>query len=132
MTTAGFIGLGSQGRGMAERIIEMGVPTTLWARREATLEPFLGAAEFAAGPVELGRSSDVVGICVTDDAAVREVTLGPAGVLAGMATGSVLALHSTIGTDVCAEIADAAAPNGVHVIDAPVSGGGAVAAAAAR
>ena len=129
MTTAGFIGLGSQGAGMAQRIIEQGVPTTLWARRAQSLEPFAGAAAFAADPVELGRASDVVGICVTDGAAVRAVTLGPQGVLAGMGEGSVLALHSTIGTDVCAEIADAAAARRVHVIDAPVSGGGAVAAA---
>ena len=129
MTRAGFIGLGSQGAGMAQRIIEQGVPTTLWARRPASLEPFAGRASVAADPVELGRASDVVGICVTDGAAVREVTLGPRGVLAGMAAGSVLALHSTIGTDECAEIADAAATRGVDVIDAPVSGGGAAAAA---
>lgn len=129
MTTAGFIGLGSQGAGMARRIIEQGVPTTLWARRAQSLEPFAGTAAVAADPVELGRASAVVGICVTDGAAVRDVALGPRGVLAGMADGSVLALHSTIGTDVCAEIADAAGARGVHVIDAPVSGGGAVAAA---
>jgi len=126
---AGFVGLGSQGAGMAQRIIEQGVPTTLWARRAQSLEPFAGTAVFAADPVELGRASDVVGICVTDGAAVRDVTLGPRGVLAGMAAGSVLALHSTIGTDDCAAIADAAAATGVHVIDAPVSGGGAVAVA---
>jgi 3-hydroxyisobutyrate dehydrogenase len=128
MTRAGFIGLGSQGAGMAQRIIEQGVPTTLWARRAPSLEPFAGTAAFAVDPVELGRASDVVGICVTDGAAVRDVTLGPRGVLAGMAEGSVLALHSTIGTDECTAIADAAATRGVHVIDAPVSGGGAVAA----
>jgi 3-hydroxyisobutyrate dehydrogenase len=128
MTRAGFIGLGSQGAGMAQRIIEQGVPTTLWARRAPSLEPFAGTAAFAVDPVELGRASDVVGICVTDGAAVRDVTLGPRGVLAGMAEGSVLALHSTIGTEECTAIADAAATRGVHVIDAPVSGGGAVAA----
>jgi 3-hydroxyisobutyrate dehydrogenase len=129
MTRAGFIGLGSQGAGMARRIITHGVPTTLWARRAQSVEPFGGTVAVAADPVELGRASDVVGICVTDGDAVREVTLGPRGVLAGMAEGSVLALHSTIGTDVCAEIADAAAARGVEVIDAPVSGGGAAAAA---
>ena len=129
MIKAGFIGLGSQGAGMAQRIIEQGVPTTLWARREQSVEPFAGTATIAADPIELGRTSDVVGICVTDGAAVRDVTLGPRGVLGGMAEGSVLALHSTIGTDECAEIADAAEARGVHVIDAPVSGGGAVAAA---
>ncbi|WP_167332021.1 NAD(P)-binding domain-containing protein, partial [Nocardia aobensis] len=36
----GFIGLGSQGGPMARRIITAGHPTTLWARRAATLEAF--------------------------------------------------------------------------------------------
>ena len=129
MLTVGFIGLGSQGAGMAQRILEQGLPTSLWARRTASLEPFAGKATVAADPVELGRTSDVVGICVTDGAAVREVTLGPGGVLAGMRAGSVLAIHSTIGTEDCSEIARAGAERGVQVIDAPVSGGGAVAAA---
>jgi 3-hydroxyisobutyrate dehydrogenase-like beta-hydroxyacid dehydrogenase len=129
MVTAGFIGLGSQGAGMAQRIIDQGVPTTLWARRAEALEPFAGHAEFAADPFELGGRSDVVGICVTDGAAVREVALGPRGVLAGMRAGSVLAIHSTIGPEECGAIADAASPHAVRVIDAPVSGGGAVAAA---
>jgi 3-hydroxyisobutyrate dehydrogenase-like beta-hydroxyacid dehydrogenase len=129
VTTAGFIGLGSQGAGMAQRIIEDGIPTTLWARNPASLDSFRGRATLAAQPAELGERSDVVGICVTDDAAVRAVTLGPTGVVAGMAAGSVLAIHSTIGTDTCTEVAEAADPRGVSVIDAPVSGGGAAAAA---
>ena len=40
----GFIGLGSQGGPMAGRIIDAGFPTTLWARRPASLEPFAGTA----------------------------------------------------------------------------------------
>jgi 3-hydroxyisobutyrate dehydrogenase len=131
VTTAGFIGLGSQGAGMAQRIIEDGIPTTLWARNPASLASFRGRAGLAGRPAELGRRSDVVGVCVTDDVAVREVTLGPTGVLAGMTAGSVLAIHSTIGTDTCAEIAEAADGHGVSVIDAPVSGGGRAAAAGA-
>ena len=131
MTTAGFVGLGSQGAGMAQRIMAAGIPMTLWARNPASLVPFRGRATLAPGLPELGHTSEVVGICVTDDAAVREVTLGPAGVLAGMAPGSILAIHSTIGTDTCAEVAEAADGHGVAVIDAPVSGGGAAAAAGA-
>ncbi len=46
-----------------------------------------------------------------------------------MTAGSVLAIHSTIGTNTCAEVAEAADGHGVSVIDAPVSGGGAAAAA---
>lgn len=127
MTTAGFIGLGSQGGGMARRIIEQGVPTTLWARRPEVLEPFADTAHVAPDPAEVGRRSDVVGVCVTDGAAVRQVTLGPNGVLAGMAAGSVLAVHATIGTDELLAIAEAAEERGVQVLDAPVSGGGAAA-----
>jgi 3-hydroxyisobutyrate dehydrogenase len=131
VTTAGFIGLGSQGAGMAQRIIAAGIPTTLWARRPSSLAPFQGQAALAAQPAELGQRSDVVGICVTDDDAVRQVTLGPTGVLAGMAAGSILAIHSTVGTGTCTEVAEAAVGHGVAVIDAPVSGGGAAAAAGA-
>jgi 3-hydroxyisobutyrate dehydrogenase-like beta-hydroxyacid dehydrogenase len=129
MVTAGFIGLGSQGGGMAQRMIDRGVPTTVWARRAEALEPFAGRAAFAVDPFELGERSEVVGVCVTDGAAVREVALGERGVLAGMKTGSVLAIHSTIGIDECSAISEGAAARGVRVIDAPVSGGGAVAAA---
>jgi 3-hydroxyisobutyrate dehydrogenase-like beta-hydroxyacid dehydrogenase len=113
---------------MAQRMIDRGLATTLWARRAATLEPFAGRATVAGDPAALGRVCDVVGICVTDGAAVREVTLGPRGVLAGMAPDSVLLIHSTIGVEECEEIAVAAEPHGVRVLDAPVSGGGAAAA----
>ena len=40
MTRVGFVGLGSQGGPMALRIAEAGHPTTLWARRPESLEPF--------------------------------------------------------------------------------------------
>jgi len=126
---AGFVGLGSQGAGMAQRLLDCGVPTTLWARRAESLEPFAGRVDVAPDLPALGRASDVVGVCVTDGEAVRSVALGPDGVLAGMAPGSVLAVHSTIGPDECAALAAAGAARGVHVLDAPVSGGGAAAAA---
>lgn len=126
---AGFIGLGDQGKGMADRLIACGVPTTLWARRAASLEPYRDSgASFAATPAELGANSDVVGICVVDDAGVEEVVLGESGVLAGMSPGAVIAIHSTISLNVCHQIASAAEQLDVAVIDAPVSGGGFAAA----
>src|SRR5689334_16245594 len=128
---AGFVGLGSQGGGMVKRLVQCGVPTTVWARRAEAVAPFAGRAAVASDPAALGRESDVVGVCVTDGDAVRAVVLGSDGVLAGMAPGSVLAIHSTVGPDECAPIATAAAARGVDVVDAPVSGGGAAAAAGA-
>jgi 3-hydroxyisobutyrate dehydrogenase len=128
-TRVGFIGLGDQGGGMADRLIACGFPTTLWARREASLQRFRSSgAAFAATPAALGASSDLVGICVVDDAGVQEVLLGESGVLSGMAPGGVIVIHSTISLGVCHKVAGAAADAGVAVIDAPVSGGGFAAA----
>jgi 3-hydroxyisobutyrate dehydrogenase len=123
MTRVGFVGLGSQGGPMARRIVDAGFPTTLWARREASLEPFADtAAAVAATPGELGAASDVLGICVVDDAGVDEVLRGPDGALASMADGSILIVHSTVHPATCIRLQDDFPQ--VHVIDAPVSGGG--------
>ncbi len=121
----GFIGLGSQGGPMARRIVEGGHETTLWARRAASLEPYAGtAAKTAGSPAELAAASDLVCLCVVGDDDVREVMYGDTGVLAGLASGGIVAIHSTVHPDTCREIAEKAAAQGVSVIDAPVSGGG--------
>jgi 3-hydroxyisobutyrate dehydrogenase-like beta-hydroxyacid dehydrogenase len=123
--SAGFIGLGDMGRPMAQNLIAAGFATTLWARREASLEPFADRSyRRAADPADLGASSEVVGICVFADADVREVVLGPRGLLSGLRKGSVILLHSTISTDLAIALERVAAPLGIGVLDAPVSGSG--------
>lgn len=129
MTRVGFIGLGSQGGPIARRVVDSGFPLTLWARRPESLDPYTDTAALTAStPAELGAASDVVGICVVGDADVEDVLLRPDGVLAGMASGGVVAIHSTIHPDTCARVARNAAKSGVGVVDAPVSGGGGAAA----
>jgi 3-hydroxyisobutyrate dehydrogenase-like beta-hydroxyacid dehydrogenase len=120
----GFIGLGSQGAPMARRIVEGGYELTLWARRPASVEPFADTAAKVAGtPAELAAASDLVCLCVVGDDDVRQVLGGDDGVLAGLAPGGIVAVHSTVHPDTCTEIAELAAAQGVSVIDAPVSGG---------
>jgi len=121
----GFIGLGSQGAPMARRIAEAGYETTLWARRTATLEPFADTgAKTAGSPAELAAASDVVCLCVVDDADVEQVTTGGDGVLAGMRRGGVLVVHSTVHPETCRRLEERARVQRVSVLDAPVSGGG--------
>ncbi|WP_210588570.1 NAD(P)-dependent oxidoreductase [Streptomyces sp. GESEQ-35] len=125
----GFIGLGSQGAPMARRIIDAGFETTLWARRPATLLPFAETpAKRAASPADLAAVSDLVCVCVVDDADVEEVITGASGVLTGLRQGGVIAVHSTVHPDTCRRLADRARAGGVTLIDAPVSGGGPAAA----
>src|SRR5947208_12130114 len=102
----GFIGLGSQGGPMARRIAEEGHPLTLWARRPESLEGFADTGvQTAATPAELGAVSDLVGICVVDDAGVEDVLLRPDGVFAGMAPGGAVLIHSTVHPDTCRRLA---------------------------
>ena len=129
MLRVGFIGLGSQGGPMARRIVEEGYPLTLWARRPESVAPFADtSAAVAPTPAELGAASDLVGVCVTADADVEDVLTRPDGVLAGMAPGGIVAIHSTVHPDTCRRLADQAAARGITVVDAPVSGGGMAAA----
>lgn len=123
MTRVGFIGLGSQGGPMAREIAGT-FPTTLWARREKSVEPFSDTSAKVVGtPAELAAASDVICLCVVGD----EDVLGLAdvnGLLGGANEGSVIVVHSTVHPDTCRKLAEKAAPYGVSVVDAPVSGGG--------
>jgi len=123
----GFVGLGSQGGPMAERILAAGFPLTVWARRVEALEPFISAGASAATSVaELGGACDLVGICVVDDAGVAAIV---EELLPVMKAGSCIVVHSTILPDNCIRFAERCAEKGIRFIDAPVSGGGAGAAA---
>ena len=114
---------------MAQRIIDAGYPTVLWARRAETLVPFASTAARTAGsPAELAAQADIVAICVVDDDDVSDVIQRPDGVAAGLRPGAVVAIHSTIHPESCVRLGEALAAVGVSVIDAPVSGGGRAAA----
>jgi 3-hydroxyisobutyrate dehydrogenase len=56
------------------------------------------------------------------------VVAGERGILAGLGTGGVIAVHSTVHPDTCRRLAGQAEAVGMRLIDAPVSGGGPAAA----
>jgi len=127
MTTVGFVGLGSQGAPIARRIVECGYPLLLWARRANALAPFKDtSAEAVANIAELGARAEHVGICVLDDAGVRQVC---EELIPAMRPGGRVAIHSTVHPNTVIELAKQAASRGIALLDAPVSGGGPAAAA---
>lgn len=123
----GFVGLGEIGAPMARRILDAGWPLVLYARRAEALKPFAGSAAVVVASLrELGEQSDMVAICVHDDAQVDEVVLGEMngdGILSGLRAGGILVIHSTVNRDTCLRLADVAARKGIEVVDAPISGG---------
>jgi len=123
---AGFIGLGNIGRPMARRLVGAGFETTVHDLAAASVhELVVAGAKAAATSRAVGAASDYVGLCVRDDADLRAVTLGPEGVLAGAAAGSVVAVHSTVQPKTILELAEVAATRGVALLDACITGGAA-------
>ncbi|OHV48463.1 NAD(P)-dependent oxidoreductase [Pseudofrankia sp. BMG5.36] len=120
----GFIGLGSMGLPMAQRLQAAGHDLTVYARRAASIEPFRGtSATIAATPAAMGAAVDAVGMCVFDAAGVEEVMFGPAGLAETLRPGAVVLVHSTVSPTQIRAIAERAATHHVRVLDAPVSGG---------
>ena len=121
----GYIGLGFMGGPMARRLLRADYPVRVWGRRPAQLEPFTAAgAVLAASPAAMAADCDVVFVCVSNTAAVRDVVFGADGIAAGGAAGKLLIDMSSIEPDATREMASRLrAETGMGWIDAPVSGG---------
>ena len=116
----GYIGLGSMGAPMAKRLVGWPGGLTVYDVRDEAMAPFAEAGAAVAASVTDVAAADLIDVTVLDDAQVREVV----GELAEHAdAGTVIAIHSTIGAATAAELADRYGAQGIHVIDAPVSGG---------
>jgi 3-hydroxyisobutyrate dehydrogenase-like beta-hydroxyacid dehydrogenase len=111
------------GSAMANRLLDRDVSLVVWNRTGARADPLRArGAEVVGCPCEVARRAGLVITCVTDEPAVAQVLLGPAGVLAGATPGTVLVEASTIGPEASASFAPACAEAGVAYLRAPISG----------
>lgn len=120
-TSVGFVGLGNIGKPMALRLARSEHELRVFDVAPAPVAELVAAGAEAAGSVaELAAAVDVVCVMVRDDDQVRDVLgeiLGVAG------DGRCVVIHSTVAPDTPGQLADVAIRHGVHVLDAPVSGG---------
>ncbi|WP_067686462.1 NAD(P)-dependent oxidoreductase [Nocardia jejuensis] len=120
----GFIGLGNMGAPMARRLLEWPGGLTVCDVRPDAVLPFVEAgARSAPSPADLARHASIICVTVIDDAQVNEVVLGPEGILATAAPGTIIAVHSTISDRTAETLAALCAEHEVEFLDAPVSGG---------
>jgi 3-hydroxyisobutyrate dehydrogenase-like beta-hydroxyacid dehydrogenase len=120
----GFIGLGIMGGGMARNLLKAGLEVHVWNRTSARMQEFAAAGALTAkDPADLASRCPVVMMCVSDTADVQAVIFGPRGVIEGAKPGTLVIDLSTISPQVTCEIAARLQEKGVHMIDAPVSGG---------
>ncbi|MBV9722351.1 MAG: NAD(P)-dependent oxidoreductase [Mycobacterium sp.] len=111
------------GQPMVARLIEASHQVQVLCR---SAEKRAAVAELGAHAVvdtaELCARADAVVVCVFTDDQVQQVCLAD-NLLAGMAPGSTLVVHTTGSPRTVEAVAARAAPRDVEVLDAPVSGG---------
>ena len=125
MTRVGFCGLGVMGYPMAGHLSSAGHSVSVYNRTSARADAWV--AEYSGTtfptPREVAANSDIVMLCVGNDADVRAVVMGPDGVLAGAHDGLIVVDHTTTSAELAREISLACSAAGVGFVDAPVSGG---------
>ena len=110
---------------MAGHLKAKGHEVTVYNRTAARAEVWIAkhGGKRGATPAEAAKGAEVVFVCVGNDHDVRSVLYGPTGALAGLSRGAVLVDHTTASAELAREIAEKAQGQGVHFLDAPVSGG---------
>lgn len=117
----GFIGLGIMGRGMAANLLRSGYDVVVYNRTQSRCGGLAAAgAAVAATAAEVAEAADIIGLCVTDGAAVSAVVdqLRPV-----LRPGQLVCDHSTIAPEQARQAADTVAQAGAEMLDAPVTGG---------
>ena len=120
----GFIGIGNMGFAMMARLASQNWPVFVTDLDLLRLQEAhaLGAKQCKT-PAEIARHCRVCFIVVVDAQQVNEVLTGPTGLLSQSKPGDVVFLCPTLNPIDVQKAADTAQTHGVHLIDAPMSGG---------
>jgi 3-hydroxyisobutyrate dehydrogenase-like beta-hydroxyacid dehydrogenase len=123
MAELGYVGLGVMGSSVVRRLLDAGHAVTVWNRTREKAEPLLGAgARWGESPRAVAERGEIVFTMVTNTDAVRAVTDGPDGILAGLDPGKIYVDMSTASPANTRALAERVAEIGAQMLDAPVSG----------
>jgi 3-hydroxyisobutyrate dehydrogenase-like beta-hydroxyacid dehydrogenase len=109
---------------MAANLLAAGFPLTVHNRSPGPDLPLAAqGARVASSPAATAAAVELLCLCVSDDAAVEAVLLGPQGAAACLRPGSLVIDFSTIAPATSQALAARLGERGVAYIDAPVTGG---------
>jgi len=126
-----FLGLGVMGFPMAGHLAKAGHDVTVYNRTAEKAERWVETysdeceGELFAAPTPAGAAAeaDIVFACVGADIDVHQICLGVEGAFSAMQQDTVFVDHTTASARCARDMAVAAGEQGLHFIDAPVSGG---------
>ncbi len=120
----GFIGLGTMGGPMAANLQKAGYKLVVHdLHRQAASHHLAAGAQWAESPGALARNADVIFSSLPEPSDVETVALGPDGLISGMKPGAAYFDLSTNAPSLVKKLHAAFAEKGLHMLDAPVSGG---------
>jgi 3-hydroxyisobutyrate dehydrogenase len=120
----GFIGLGMMGHHMVANLQNAGHELVVFdVRREAAQQALSRGARWAESPADAARQTEIVMTSLPGPREVEQVALGDNGVIAGAAPGTCFVDLSTSSPTLIRRIHAILGERGIHVADAPVSGG---------
>ncbi len=122
MKTIGFLGLGVMGSGMAGNLLAAGYSLRVWNRTASKAALVARGATQAKTPAEAASGTDAAITMLADDAALRQVSYGPDGLLDALPSGSLHLSMSTVSAAVTAELAKEHARRGSQLLAVPVFG----------
>ncbi|HEY4341471.1 MAG TPA: NAD(P)-dependent oxidoreductase [Steroidobacteraceae bacterium] len=120
----GFIGLGAMGRPMAGHIARGGHSLTVFDLDVAAAQRVAGDAtvRIARGPEDF-RGTDILVTMLPTGAIVRDVLVGPHGIVRELPAGALVIDMSSSEPEGTRELGATLAASGLSLVDAPVSGG---------
>ena len=120
----GFIGLGIMGASMASNLMKAGHELVVHdIKRDAAAPHLKAGAVWADTPRQVAEATEVVLTSLPGPPEMESVALGENGLLSGMAKGKVYFDLTTNSPAVVRRAHAVFAKKGVHLLDAPVSGG---------
>jgi len=125
MAKIAFIGIGVMGGPIAGHLAKAGHDLTVYNRTRAKAEAWVAkyGGSIADNPAEAARDKEIVISCVGNDDDLASVTMGRDGAFSTMASGSLFVDHTTVSARIARQLSVEAEGPGIHVVDAPVSGG---------
>jgi 3-hydroxyisobutyrate dehydrogenase-like beta-hydroxyacid dehydrogenase len=119
----GFIGVGTMGAHMADRLLDAGYGLVIHDVNETAVARLVQRGATAAGsPQEVASRVETVLVSLPTPDIVKAVALGGSGVVGGSKAKLFVDL-STTGPRVAVEVAEGLGKKGITAVDAPVSGG---------
>ena len=122
-TRIGWIGLGTMGTPMSQRLLKAGYPVSVYNRTSGKADLLISqGADMVLSPEQLMKQTDVIIIMVSDDQAIKEIFEAKNGLLQSGMRDKIIINMSTVSPEISREMAGKCLQQANHYLDAPVSG----------